>query len=107
MLTTEDGNPLVKYWLEDGKIRQLRRHPVGMVSAGGEDGAGKDPAGHEAPAEDIGLAAGRAPAVQVLRDHFLADSPRHMTDKHYVKPSDVEFFEALAWLRGQILAEGE
>lgn len=35
--------------------------------------------------------------------YFLADSPKGMADKHYVVPSDVEFFEALDWLRGQLL----
>ena len=36
---------------------------------------------------------------------FLADSPKTMADKHYVTPSDKEFFQALDWLREQILVE--
>jgi hypothetical protein len=30
--------------------------------------------------------------------YFLGQSPRTVADKHYVRPSDTEFFEALAWL---------
>jgi hypothetical protein len=37
--------------------------------------------------------------------HFLADSPKGMDQRHYVKPSDAEFFLALDWLRGQLLTE--
>jgi hypothetical protein len=35
--------------------------------------------------------------------HFLGDSPKGMDQKHYVRPSDDEFFRALAWLRGEVL----
>jgi hypothetical protein len=36
--------------------------------------------------------------------HFLADSPKGMDQKHYVRFNDAEFFSALDWLRGQLLA---
>lgn len=38
-------------------------------------------------------------------NHFLADSPKSVADKHYVTPNDAEFFEALDCLRGQVLAK--
>lgn len=49
----------------------------------------------------------RATAATMLGEHsqykfyaqyFLGQSPRTIADKHYVRPSDNEFFEALAWL---------
>lgn len=49
----------------------------------------------------------RATAATMLAEHpqykfyaqyFLGQSPRSIADKHYVKPSDAEFFKALAWL---------
>ena len=46
---------------------------------------------------------GEHPQFKFYANHFLADSPKHMTEKHYVKPSDAEFFEALDWLRGRLL----
>ena len=46
---------------------------------------------------------GQHPQYKFYATHFLADSPRTMADKHYVIPSDAEFFMALNWLRGRIL----
>jgi hypothetical protein len=48
---------------------------------------------------------GQHPLFKYYATHFLADSPRHMTEKHYVTPSDEEFFLSLDWLRSQILGE--
>ncbi len=53
----------------------------------------------------------RATAASKLGEHsqykfyaqyFLGQSPRTVADKHYVKPADKEFFEALAWLEGAL-----
>jgi integrase len=41
------------------------------------------------------------PLYKFYAQHFLAQSPRTVADKHYVIPSDAEFFTALAWLRTQ------
>ena len=46
---------------------------------------------------------GQHPQYKFYANHFLADSPRTVADRHYVVPSDEEFFEALDWLREQIL----
>jgi hypothetical protein len=35
-------------------------------------------------------------------DYFLGHSPRTIAQQHYVRPTDAEFFEALAWLGGQL-----
>jgi hypothetical protein len=34
--------------------------------------------------------------------YFLGQSPRTIADKHYVRPSDAEFFKALEWLEGAL-----
>jgi hypothetical protein len=53
----------------------------------------------------------RATAASKLGEHsqykfyaqyFPGQSPRTVADKHYVRPSDKEFFEALAWLEGAL-----
>ena len=49
---------------------------------------------------------GEHPQYKFDTTHFRADSPRYATERHYVGPSDAEFFEALDRLRGRILAEG-
>ena len=52
----------------------------------------------------------RETSASLLADHrqykfyvqyFLGHSPKTVADKHYVVPSDEEFFEALGWLRKQ------
>ena len=49
-------------------------------------------------------ALGRHPQFKFYANHFLADSPRSIADRSYVVPSEEEFFSALDWLRGQLLA---
>ena len=49
---------------------------------------------------------GQHPQYKFYANHFLADSPKGMADRHYVTPSDEEFFLALDWLRGQIFPKG-
>ena len=49
---------------------------------------------------------GRHPQYKFYCNHFLADSPRSVADRHYVTPSDEEFFAALEWFRGQIAGVG-
>ena len=35
--------------------------------------------------------------------HYLAQSPKHVSDKSYVIPSEAEFFAALSWLEKELL----
>jgi hypothetical protein len=53
----------------------------------------------------------RNTAATLLGDHlsykfytqyFLAQSPKTVTDKHYLIPSEAEFFAALEWLDGRL-----
>ena len=53
----------------------------------------------------------RATAASKLAEHkeykffaqyFLGHSPRGVTDRHYVRPNDEEFFQALGWLEGAL-----
>jgi integrase len=104
VLTTDKGKPLVSYSLEDGKFA---RYDV-IQSAWnrlGEKMGGKIRLSMKHLRKTSASLLGEHPQYKFYATYFLADSPRHMTDKHYVKPSDAEFFQALDWLRGQILAE--
>ncbi len=49
-------------------------------------------------------ALGQHPQFKYYAAYFLADSPKGMDQRHYVRPSEEEFFSALDWLRGQLLA---
>ncbi len=41
---------------------------------------------------------GEHPTYKFYAQYFLGHSPRGIAEKHYVKPSEKEFFQALAWL---------
>jgi integrase len=41
------------------------------------------------------------PTYKFYTDHFLGHSPRTVTERHYQRPSDTEFFQALKWLEKQ------
>lgn len=43
------------------------------------------------------------PQYKFYCQHFLAHSGQTIADKHYVRPSEDEFFEAIAWLETAIL----
>ena len=41
------------------------------------------------------------PQFKWYADYYLGHSPKGMAEKHYIKPDDSEFFQALAWLGEQ------
>lgn len=104
-LTTDEGNPLVRYWLEDGKMRRYDAIQSAWSRLAGKTG-GKIRLGMKHLRKTSASLLGQHPHFKFYANHFLADSPKGMADRHYVTPSDAEFFEALGWLRGRVMAEG-
>ncbi|MBX6312455.1 MAG: hypothetical protein IRY99_05975 [Isosphaeraceae bacterium] len=104
-LTTDEGNPLVRYWLEDGEMRRYDAIQSAWSRLAGKLG-GKIRLGMKHLRKTSSTILGQHPHYKFFANHFLADSPKSIADKHYVTPNDAEFFEALDWLRGQILSEG-
>ena len=104
VLTTEEGNPLVKYWLEDGKMRRYDAIQSAWSRVAGKLG-GKIRLGMKHLRKTSATILGQHPHFKFYANHFLADSPKTIADKHYVVANDAEFFEALDWLRGQIMSE--
>lgn len=51
----------------------------------------------------MGSFLGEHPVFKSYAQYFLGQSPKGMTDGHYVKPSDKQFFAALEWLRAKVL----
>lgn len=45
---------------------------------------------------------GEHPSFKFYVDYFLGHAPKGVSERHYVKPVDKEFFEALAWLEGAL-----
>jgi integrase len=46
------------------------------------------------------------PTYKFYAGYFLGHSPRGVAERHYIKPSDEEFFAALEWLRTALLPDG-
>jgi integrase len=105
-LTTDEGNPLVRYWLEDGEMRRYDVIQSAWTRLAEKMGLRKMRLGMKHLRKTAASILGQHPQYKFYCNHFLADSPRSVADRHYVTPSDEEFFAALAWLRGQILTEG-
>jgi integrase len=103
-LTTDDGNPLVRYWLEEGDVRRYDVIHSAWTRLAAKLGLRKIRLGMKHLRKTSATLLGQHPQYKFFANHFLADSPRSMADKHYVRPNGEEFFLALDWLRGQVLA---
>jgi integrase len=104
-LTNEEGNPLVRYWLdEQGKMRRYDCIDAAWRRLAAALGRDKMRLGLKHLRKTSSTALGQHPQYKYYGGHFLADSPKGMDQKHYVRPNDAEFFLALDWLRGQLLA---
>lgn len=97
-MLTDEGKPLVRYWMEGGKMRRydvvqsaysrlLERVKVKKPMKQLRKTSATLLGGHEVY--------GR------YAQYFLAHSPKNVTDRHYVRPNDEQFFEGLDWLREQ------
>jgi integrase len=109
VLTTDGGNPLVRYWLEDGEMRRYDVIQSAWARLARKLGVQKIRLGMKHQRKTSASLLGQHPQYKSYANHFLADSPRTVADRHYVTPSDEEFFLALEWLKGRILgaaAEG-
>jgi len=104
-LTTGEGKPLVRYWLEEGKMRRYDAIQSAWSRPAGKMGLKKIRLGMKHLRKTSASLLGQHSQFKYYATHFHADSPRNMTEKHYVTPSDEEFFLSLDWLRSQILGE--
>jgi integrase len=102
-LTTDEGKPLVRYWLEEGEMRRYDCIQSAWSRLAGKMGERKIRLGMKHLRKTAASMLGQHPQFKFYANHFLADSPRTVADRHYVTPSDEEFFLALDWLRGQVL----
>ena len=103
VLTTDKGNPLVRYRLEDGKMKRYDTIQSAWSRVAGKMGQAKIRLGMKHLRKTSATILGQHPHFKFYANHFLADSPKSIADKHYVVASDAEFFMALDWLRGEIM----
>jgi integrase len=102
-LTTEEGKPLVRLWLEGEKMRRYDMIQSAWSRLAGKMGVKKIRLGMKHLRKTSASLLGQHPQYKFYANHFLADSPRTMADRHYVTPADDEFFRALHWLGGELL----
>jgi hypothetical protein len=103
VLTTKEGNPLVRYWLEDGEMRRYDCIQAAWTVVAKRLKMRKMRLGMKHLRKTAASILGQHPQLKFFANYFLADSPRSVADRHYVVPSEAEFFLALDWLRGHIL----
>ncbi|MEI7924458.1 MAG: hypothetical protein WCJ40_21330 [Planctomycetota bacterium] len=103
VLQTDEGNPLVRFWLEEGKMRRYDAIQSAWTRLARKMGLLKIRLGMKHLRKTSATMLGQHPQFKFYANHFLADSPKSIADKHYVVASDAEFFQALEWLRGEIL----
>ncbi len=91
---------LVRFWLEGGK---MRRYDVvqSAFSRLWEKCGIKKPIKLLRKTSASELAS--HPTYGQYVQYFLGHSPKGVTDRHYIKPDDGQFFEALEWLRRRYL----
>ncbi|HUE14747.1 MAG TPA: tyrosine-type recombinase/integrase [Planctomycetaceae bacterium] len=103
-LANEEGNLLVRYWLDEkGKMRRYDCIDAAWRRLAAALGREKMRLGLKHLRKTSSTALGQHPQYKYYGGHFLADSPKGMDQKHYVRPNDVEFFSALDWLKDQLL----
>jgi integrase len=102
-LATDEGNPLVRYWVEEGKMRRYDCVHSAWTRLAEKMGLRKMRLGLKHLRKTGASLLAQHPQYKFYVIHYLADSPKNIADKHYVTPNDEEFFEALKWLRGRVV----
>jgi integrase len=102
-LTTDEGKPLVRYWLEEGEMRRYDVIQSAWSRLATKMKVKKIRLGMKHLRKTAASLLSQHSQYKFYANHFLADSPRTVADRHYVIPSDDEFFAALDWLRVQVL----
>ncbi|MDR3582533.1 MAG: tyrosine-type recombinase/integrase [Candidatus Pacebacteria bacterium] len=103
VLTTGEGNPLARRWVESGKTKRYDLIGSAWERLAKRMGMAK---------HRLGMKHLRKTGASILAEHpqykyyagiYLAHAPQSVGDKSYVVPSESEFAEALDWLRVQVL----
>jgi len=103
-LTNAKGKPLVRFWLDEaGKLKRYDCIHAAWTKVAKKMGLEKMRLGLKHLRKTSSTALGQHPQFKYYAAYFLADSPKGMDQRHYVRPSEEEFFSALDWLRGQLL----
>ncbi len=103
VLTSDEGNPLVRFWLEGGTARRYDIIQSAWTRIAAKMNLKKIRLGMKHLRKTSASLLGQHPQFKFYANYFLADSPRGMADRHYVTPSNEEFFRALDWLREILL----
>jgi integrase len=101
-LLSERNSPLVRYWLEDGKQRRYDIiHSAWKRLTERVDFHKPFKVLRKTSATKLGS----HEQFKFYVSYYLGHSPRSVAERHYVRPSDAEFFKACDWLRGQFFGE--
>ena len=98
--STDEGNILVRYWLEGGKQRRYDCVHTAWQQLQGKTGFKK---AFKVLRKTAATMLGEHKDYKYYVDYFLAHSPKSVKDRSYQRPADAEFFEACTWLRENLL----
>jgi integrase len=98
VLTTEGGTAITLEWVEDGKMRKYDGVAAAYLKI---DVPFRKP--FKVLRKTSASLLAEHPQYKFYHDYFLAHSPRTVSEKSYVRPSDQEFAAALDWLRLELL----
>ena len=93
----------MKFWLENGKMRRYDCIHAAWTRVAAKMGVAKIRLPMKHLRKTSATLLGSHPQYKFYSLHFLADSPRNVADRHYVRPSEEEFTRSLDWLRGEVL----
>lgn len=99
LLLTEKGKPLTHMSANGKRYDTVEDHFRRAKKAAGVEGTPK------MFRKTGATLLGNHPEYGRFAEHYLAHAGKSVADRHYVKPSDPQFFAALDWLRGQLFGE--
>ncbi|MDR3618237.1 MAG: tyrosine-type recombinase/integrase [Paludisphaera borealis] len=102
-LLDDDGRPVVERWIENGKLKKRDLIDAAWRRVARSMGSTNHRLGMKHLRKTSASILGTHPQFKYYAEYFLAHSPQGVANRHYVVPSEVEFAEAVDWLRGQIL----
>ncbi len=99
VLLSGNGKPLVRFWLENGRMKRYDLIQSLWARCGKQSKGLSLRLSLKHFRKTSATVLGQHPQYKFYCNHFLADSPKTIADRHYVTPNQAEFFQALDWLR--------
>ena len=102
-ILTDEDKPLVRQWIEGGKMRRYDTIRSALLTTAEKTGIGKSPKLFRKTSASELASSLHAPLVDI----FLCHSPKSLADKHYVALTDDVLDGAMTYLHGRYFGGGK